>query len=197
MASNPKTYFTPEEYLEAERKAEFKSEYLNGEIFAMAGASPRHVLIVANLVIEIGIQLKGKSCRVFSSDLHVKIPVTGLYTYPDVIILCEKPQYEDKQKDTVINPTVIIEVLSKSTKDYDRGEKFEHYRSIESFTDYVLVAQDKFHVEHFAKQADGNWLLKETNDIESSIKIDSIDCELTLTDIYANYDFVDQENIAE
>jgi Uma2 family endonuclease len=201
MASNPKTYITPEEYLELERKAEFKSEYLNGEIFAMAGASPRHVLIhvliMDNLVIELGAQLKGKSCRVFSSDLRVKIPVTGLYTYPDVVILCDKPQYDDKQKDTVTNPTVIIEILSKSTKDYDRGEKFEHYRSIESFTDYVLVAQDKFHVEHFAKQADGSWLLKETNNLEDSIKIDSINCGLKLMDIYANYDFVDQENVEE
>jgi Uma2 family endonuclease len=197
MASNPKTYITSEEYLELERKAEFKSEYLNGEIFAMAGASPRHVLIVNNSVIELGALLKGKSCRVFSSDLRVKIPATGLFTYPDVVVLCDKPQYDAKQKDTVTNPTVIVEVLSKSTKNYDRGENFEHYRSIESFTDYVLVAQDKFHVEHFAKQADGSWLLKETNNLEDSIKIDSIDCELKLIDIYANYDFVGQENIEE
>ena len=197
MASNPKTYITPEEYLELERKAEFKSEYFNGEIFAMGGASPRHVLIVTNLVIELGTQLRGKSCGVFSSDLRIKIPATGLFTYPDVVVLCDKPQYDDKQKDTVINPTVIAEVLSKSTKDYDRGEKFESYRSIESFTDYVLVAQDKFHVEHFARQEDGGWLLKETNKLEDSIKIASICCELRLTDMYANYDFVGQENIEE
>jgi Uma2 family endonuclease len=197
MASNPKTYITPEEYLELERKAEFKSEYLNGEIFAMSGASPRHVLITANIVTTFHIPLRAKRCGVFSSDLRVKIPATGLYTYPDVVVLCDKPQYDDKQKYTVTNPTVIVEVLSKSTKDYDRGEKFENYRSIESFTDYVLVAQDKFHVEHFAKQADGSWLLKETNNLEDSIKIDSIDCGLKLMDIYANYDFVDQENIEE
>jgi Uma2 family endonuclease len=197
MASNPKPYVTPEEYLELEPKAEFKSEYFNGEIFAMGGASPRHVLIVTNLVINLGTQLMGKSCGVFASDLRIKIPVTGLYTYPDVVVLRDKPQYDDKQKDTIINPTVIVEVLSKSTKDYDRGEKFEHYRSIESFTDYVLVAQDKFHVEHFSRQTDGSWLLKETNDIESSVKLGTIACELKLTDIYANYDFVGQEIIEE
>jgi Uma2 family endonuclease len=197
MASNPKTFITPEEYLELERKAEFKSEYFNGEIFAMGGASPRHVLIVTNLVVGLGTQLRGKPCGVFSSDLRVKIPATGLYTYPDVVVLCDKPQYDDKQKDTLINPTVIVEVLSKSTKDYDRGEKFEQYRSIESFTEYILAAQDKFHVEHFARQTDGSWLLKETNNIEDSIKLDSIGCELQLADIYANYDFVGQENIEE
>lgn len=137
MASKPKTHITPEEYLELERKAEFKSEYFNGEILARTGASPRQVLIRTNIVIELGLQLRGKPCGVFSSDLRVEVPATGIFTYPDVLALCDKPQYDDKQKDTLLSLTGIVEVLSESTKDYDRGEKFEPYRSIESFTDNV------------------------------------------------------------
>jgi Uma2 family endonuclease len=197
MASNPKTFITPEEYLALERKAEFKSEYFNGEIFAMGGASPRHVLITANIVTTLNLQLRGKPCGVFSSDLRVKIPATGLFTYPDVVVLCDKPQYDDKQKDTLLNPTVIVEVLSKSTKDYDRGEKFKHYRSLQSLSDYVVITEYNIHLEHFARQTDGGWLLKETNNIEDSIKLDSIGCQMQLADIYANYDFAGQENIEE
>src|ERR1044072_9754283 len=133
MASHPKNYFTPEEYLEMERKADCKNEYFNGEIFAMGGASPRHVLIVTNVVSELRTQLKNRPCTVYSTDLRVRVSATGLYTYPDVIVVCGEPRFADDHRDTLLNPTLIVEVLSNSTKDYDRGDKFEQYRALESF----------------------------------------------------------------
>lgn len=154
MALQPKSFLTPEEYLVIERKAEYKSEYFNGEMFAMSGVSPSHVLIVSNIVAELRGQLKQKPCNVYSSDLRVRVSPTGLYTYPDVVVVCGQPQLADEQKDTLLNPTLIVEVLSDSTQDYDRGRKFEHYRSLSSFTEYLLIAQDRCHVEHFVRQAD-------------------------------------------
>lgn len=193
MASNPQSYVTPEEYLEREERADSKSEYFNGEVFAMSGASPRHVLITNNISRELGNQLEGRRCAVMSSDLRVKVSETGLYTYPDVVVLCGKPLLDEKNHHTLLNPQVIVEVLSESTKNYDRAEKFEHYRTIDSFVEYVLVAQDKFHVEHFARQGDGSWVLRETNRLEDSIKLNSIGCELALARLYANYDFFEGE----
>ncbi len=193
MSANPKTYITPEEYLELEEKAEFKSEYFNGEIFAMAGATPRHTLITSNVSRELGNQLAGRRCAVLSTDLRVKVSQTGMYTYADVAILCDKPKLDEKNNYTLLNPQLIVEVLSDSTKNYDRGEKFEHYRSIDSFTDYLLISQDKFHVEYFAKQPDGSWLLREFNHLEDTIRIASLNCEITLTNIYENYDLFDSE----
>lgn len=189
MASNPKTYFTPEEYLELERQAEHKSEYYKGEIFAMAGASPRHNLITSNIVGELRAKLKGKPCAVVSADMLVKTSKTGLHTYPDVVVVCGKPVLDEKEKCILLNPTVIVEVLSNSTKDYDRGGKFEAYREIESFTEYILVAQERFHVEHFAKQSDGSWVMRETDNLEDSVKLQALDSELSLQEIYYNFDF--------
>ena len=184
MSLQPKTYLTPEEYLALERKAEYKSEYLAGEMFAMSGASPRHVLIVTNVVAELRGQLKQRPCTVYSSDLRVKVSPTGLYTYPDVVVVCDQPQFADEQRDTLLNPTLIVEVLSESTKDYDRGEKFEHYRTLPSLSEYVLIAQDKYHVEHFVRQPDNRWLLSETNLLEDTIHLSSIACDLVLTEVY-------------
>src|SRR5215813_9649724 len=178
MASQPKSSFTAEEYLELERKAERKSEYLKGEIFAMGGASPRHVLIVTNVVSELRSQLKDRPCSVFSTDLRVRTSPEGLYTYPDVVILCGFPQYHDSRKDTLTNPTLIVEVLSKSTKDYDRGEKFEQYRAIESFKEYLLIAQDRPHIEHFVRQPDNTWVLSETSKPDAVVTLPSIGCTL-------------------
>jgi Uma2 family endonuclease len=132
MSLQTKTYISPEEYLALERKAEYKSEYFAGEMFAMSGASPRHVLIVTNVVAELRSQLKQRPCTVYSTDLRVRVSPTGFYTYPDVVVVCDQPQFADEQRDTLINPTFIVEVLSESTKDYDRGEKFEHYRTLVS-----------------------------------------------------------------
>src|SRR2546422_1674643 len=184
MSLQPKTYLTPEEYLALERKAEYKSEYLAGEMFAMSGASPRHVLIVTNVVAELRGQLKQRPCTVYSSDLRVKVSPTGLYTYPDVVVVCDQPQFADEQRDTLLNPTLIVEVLSESTKDYDRGEKFEHYRTLPSLREYILIAQDKYHVEHFVRQPDNRWLLSETNLLEDTIHLSSIACDLALAEDY-------------
>ena len=184
MSLQPKTFLTPEEYLAIERKAECKSEYFNGEMFAMSGASPSHVLIVSNIVAELRGQLKQKPCRVYSADLRVRVSPTGLYTYPDVVVVCGQPKFADDQKDTLINPTLIVEVLSDSTQDYDRGRKFEHYRSLSSFSEYLLIAQDRCHVEHFVRQADNRWLLSETNKIEDILHLSSVDCNLALTEVY-------------
>ncbi|HSB08513.1 MAG TPA: Uma2 family endonuclease [Blastocatellia bacterium] len=189
MVSQPKTLYTPEEYLALERSCEAKHEYYNGEIFAMGGASRHHVLIVTNLVGELHSQLREGPCQVFSADLRVSVSPTGLRTYPDVVVLCDEPQFSDQQEDTQLNPALIIEVLSESTKDYDRGGKFEQYRTIKSFVEYLLIAQDRPHVEHHTRQSDGSWVLHETNNIEDSIQFKSVACTLRMSDIYAKIDF--------
>src|SRR2546426_6586677 len=171
MVTQTKVRYNPEEYLALERKAEHKSEYFAGEIFAMTGASERHNLIVTNLVRELSLQLKGRPCKTYSSDMRVKVGATGLFTYPDVIVVCGPTQFDDEQQDTVVNPSVIIEVLSKSTEGYDRGEKFAHYRKLESLTDYLLVSQTKPHVEHYVRQPDNQWLLSETEGLESALPV--------------------------
>ena len=189
MASHRKTRYTPEEYLALERSCETKHEYYNGEIFAMGGASPQHVMIVTNLVGELYSQLKAGPCSLYSADLRVKVAPTGLYTYPDVIVLCDEPQFSDEQKDTLLNPALIIEVLSESTKDYDRGGKFEQYRTINSFVEYLLIAQDRPHAEHHVRQGDGSWILHETNSLEDTLQLKSVPCSLRLADIYNKIDF--------
>ncbi|MGH9898277.1 MAG: Uma2 family endonuclease, partial [Pyrinomonadaceae bacterium] len=184
---------TPEEYLELERKAHYRSEYFDGVVFAMSGASLRHILIVTNVVSEFRAQLKNRPCTVYSTDLRVRISPTGLYTYPDIVVVCGDPQFADNHKDTVTNPILIVEVLSKSTKDYDRGEKFEQYRMLDSFKEYVLIAQDKYHVEHFLRQPDNTWVLSETNKIEDNIELICINCSLKLREIYDKLDLLKAE----
>jgi Uma2 family endonuclease len=184
MALQSQSFLTPEEYLAIERKAEYKSEYFNGEMFAMSGASPNHVLIVANIVAELRGKLKQKPCNVYASDLRVRVSPTGLYTYPDVVVVCGQLQLADNHRDTLLHPTLIVEVLSDSTQDYDRGRKFEHYRSLSSFSEYVEIAQDRCHVEYFLRQADSCWLLSETNNIEDTLHLSSINCNLALTEVY-------------
>ncbi len=184
MSTQTKTIYSPEEYLELERKAEYKSEYYNGEIFAMTGASRRHNLIASNIIIALGQQLKKRPCEIYPSDMRVKVSPTGLYTYPDVTIVCGEPSFDDEQKDTLLNPTVILEVLSKSIASYDRGEKFEHYRKLESLAEYLVIAQDKHHVEHYIRQPDNQWLLSETDDPQKTLRLPSIECDLALTDVY-------------
>ena len=139
MASHPKTFFTPEEYLRLEHEADCKSEYFNGRIFAMAGAGPEHVLIVGNVVTQLNLQLRERPCTVYSTDLRVRVSPTGLYTYPDVVVVCEEPSFADEEKDTLLNPTLIVEVLSPTTQDYDRGEKFERYRGHAERVGFVIL----------------------------------------------------------
>ena len=129
-------------------------------------------------------QKLANTITVYSTDLRVRVSQTGLYTYPDVVVVCAAPQFDDEHKDTLLNPTLIVEVLSDSTKDYDRGGKFEQYRTIESFVEYLLIAQDRHHVEHHVRQPDNSWVLSETNNSADAIRLESIDCLLPLTEIY-------------
>jgi len=174
---------SPEEYLALERQSGERSEYLNGQVSAMTGASLAHNAIGVNVVLSLGAQLKGKPCSVYVADMRVKVIATGLYTYPDVIVVCGEPQLEDAEADTLLNPTVLVEVLSPSTEAYDRGEKFAHYRRSPSLQEYVLIAQDRVRVEHFARQGD-QWVLTEADDLGDSVRLPSINCQLALKDIY-------------
>ncbi len=186
MSSLPQTAYSPEEYLALERKAEYKSEYVNGGVFAMSGASREHNLIAVNVSAEIRSQFRSRPCEVYMSDMRVKVHSTGLYTYPDVVAVCGAPRFEDEHVDTLTNPTVIVEVLSPSTEGYDRGEKFAHYRRLESLQDYVLIAQDKVRVEHFARHngSSGQWVLTEISDPDGTLHMASIGCVLALRDVY-------------
>lgn len=185
MSSQPQSFFTPEEYLTLERRSETRSEYFDGQIFAMTGASLRHNLIAGNILASLHAQLRERDCQVYASDMRLLVKATGLYTYPDVLVVCGEPLLaDDEYKDTLLNPVVLVEVLSKSTAGYDRGEKFEHYRRIESLAEYLLVAQDKHHVEHFVRQPDRQWLLSETSDLQDTVQLPSISCGLKLSDVY-------------
>lgn len=175
---------TPQQYLDRERAAEYKSEFYDGEVFAMVGASRKHNLISANLVRELSAHLKGQSCEVYPSDMRVKVSPTGLYTYPDVVVVCDEPQFEDAELDTLLNPTLLCEVLSESTADYDRGRKFGHYRKLDSLKEYVLVDQNEPHVEHFIRQPDDQWVLSEVDGPEATLVLPSIDCRIPLAEIY-------------
>lgn len=184
MSGQTRSKLTPKDYLAIERSAKSKSEFLNGEMFAMGGASESHNLIVMNTGSELRQQLKRRPCKVYPSDMRVNVNPSGLYTYPDVVVVCGEARFADDHKDTLLNPTVIIEVLSDSTEGYDRGEKFEHYRRLESLAEYVLIAQKKGHVECFTRQPDNQWLLRETDDPQGSIHLESVDCKLALIEIY-------------
>jgi len=183
MAINPT--LTPAEYLAFERQqTDAKHEYLNGQITAMSGASREHNLIVGNAFASLHGQLRGRGCEVYSNDMRVHIPATGLYTYPDIVALCGEPVFEGDQFDTLLNPHVIIEVLSSSTEAYDRGTKFAHYRSIESLQAYVLIAQDRPHIELFERGTDGRWVLSEAKGLESRLELEALGCVLELSEVY-------------
>jgi Uma2 family endonuclease len=184
MSRQFKPYVTPEEYLTLERKAEYKSEYLHGEIFAMTGASRKHNLIAVNIAGELHRRLKGKACEVYASEMRVKVAASGLYTYPDVVVVCGEPQLEDDYLDTLLNPTVLFEVLSKTTERYDRIAKSGYYRVIDSLAEHLLVAQDEIRVEQYVKQVDGLWALTEINSIEGTVDLNLIGCALALGEIY-------------
>jgi Uma2 family endonuclease len=188
MVSPPKPYYTPEEYLALERAAPYKSEYLAGEIFAMAGAREEHNTIAANIVRQLGNQFQGRPCRVYVSDMRVRVSPAGLYTYPDVVAVCGPREFADAHHDTLINPTVIFEILSPSTEAYDRGEKFAQYWRLASLTDYVLVAQDRVRVEHFTRQGDG-WFVTAASALDDALRLASIDAVLPLAAIYENLEF--------
>jgi Uma2 family endonuclease len=189
MSTVSKRLLSPEEYLARERQAEFRSEFYRGEMFAMAGASWEHTLIKDNLAAEIRQQLKNGPCQVVTSDLRVKVDATGLYTYPDVIVVCDKPEFEDKVLDTLLNPQILVEVLSDSTEKYDRGAKSVHYRRIPSLREYVLIAQDRPLVERYVRQPDGGWLLMEFNELSQTLAFATIPARIALADIYRGVEF--------
>lgn len=198
MTALPKKYYTPEEYLELEEKAAYKSEYFNGQIYpmgdfegdtpeAMAGAKPAYNAIRENLSIEIGSFLRKKSCRSFSSDQRVFIPSNGLYTYPDLVVVCGKPEFSDVQTNSLTNPVLIVEVLSQSTANYDRGEKFELFRDIPTFREYLLIDSRRVWAELWRKSNEGIWsLVFEGKALESSLFLETIGMELPLSDLYVN-----------
>ena len=195
--------YSAEEYLEFERQAEERHEYLDGFIYAMAGESPLHADISANLVILVGEQLRDSPCRVRTKDTKVRSGPTqrrimkGLFPYPDVVVICGEPQYHDEHRDVVINPRVIIEVLSESTEARDRGVKFHRYQTWSpTLTDYVLVSQQAPLIEHFERQADGSWSYHVYQGLEESLTIKSINCTLKLSDVYARIVFPEESDEA-
>ncbi len=195
--AKPKTYYyTLEEYLKIDREADERSEFVDGEIYAMAGESGAHGDISANLVGIFVAQLRGKPCRTRTKDTKVKSGALkarfgkGMISYPDLVVICGEPEYHDKHTDIVLNPTAIIEVLSESTEQFDRGEKFMRYRNFNpTLTDYILVWQDEPHVEHYSRRENDGWLLREYYGLDKSFRIDSIDCLLDLAEIYERIEF--------
>ena len=184
MSSLPEYYLSPEEYLAIERRAGCKSEYADGVMYAMAGGSERHNLIVANTITTIGLQLRGRPCRVYPSDLKVRLPNSRKFFYPDVSVVCGEPRFADDERDVVLNPVLIVEVTSESTAAYDRSKKFWSYQQIESLREYVLVAQDDFLIEHYVRQEGDAWLYLKVAGLESVVNLPSVNCEVALRDIY-------------
>ena len=184
---------TASEYLALDRAAATRSEYYFGEVIAMAGGTVNHSLIASNIVREAGLALKGRPCRVLNSDMRTKT-ATGAYTYPDVLIVCGKPQFEDDRDDVLLNPLVIVEVLSPSTESYDRGTKFTHYRSIPTLMSYVLVAQDQVYMECYSRDPRG-WILTDAQGIDQSLHIPGADITLALAEVYAQVEFPPAEGV--
>ena len=189
VSTQTSIWLTPEEYLLLQSTAEAKSEYLNGEIFPMSGVSREHNLICLNIATDLQLQLMDRACELYAIDVLTKILSTGLYTYPDVVVVCEEPKFEHFRIDVLLNPNLIVEVLSDSTESYDRGKKFAHYRTIDSLKEYVLVSQYECRVEQYVRQPDDKWLYTETTDPAGSIELPSITCRLSLSHIYQRIDF--------
>jgi len=191
--SAAQTYLAPEEYIALERKAipdadTVRSEYMNGEIIAMSGASFAHNLITYNISGELRTRLRGSECLAFANEMRVSIPSVKSYFYPDVGVVCGEPRFEDDVFDTLLNPIAVVEVLSPSTEAYDRGDKFAHYRQLHSLQEYILVSQDKVCVEHYVRQTE-QWVLTDFQKLEQSLPFTSIQCELPLQEIYESVPF--------
>lgn len=184
MQAQEQHFYSAEEYLALEETAEFRSEYYNGQIFPMAGGTPNHNRIAVNLGSALNVALADQDYDVFISDMRLWIPRVGLYTYPDVMVVAGELAFAEGRKDTITNPLLIVEVLSDSTKNYDRGEKFEFYRTLPSFQEYLLIDQYKIHVEHFSKTESNQWLLSEFEDINMRISLSSVPLEIQLLTIY-------------
>jgi len=183
MATQQNFAIAPDQYLAQERQADTKSEYYQGEIVLLAGASERHNTIVANVLGELRTQLKGRPCKVYPSDMRLRVKKPGSYTYPDVMV-CEKREFDDQQKDTLLNPTIILEVLSETTEDIDRGRKFDNYRQIGSLKEYLLISQDDYSIEQYVRKNGNQWLFTETKGLNETVHLDSISCVLSLSEVY-------------
>lgn len=188
------THYTPEEYLSLERSASIKSEFHDGQIYAVTGASRAHNLITVNIAGELRRQLKGRPCEAYINDMRVKAAKANSYHYPDIAVVCGTPEFEDTQVDTLLNPTLLIEVLSPSTEAYDRGGKFAHYRKIASLREYLLVTQDQPGIERYLRQGEV-WILSESQGLDASVSLESIACQLSLREVYDKV-FEDGENQA-
>jgi Uma2 family endonuclease len=184
MAAQTQPRLTPEEYLKIERAAPFKSEYYDGLIYAMPGVSYTHWLITNNFALELGVALKPRNCNVGTSDLRLRVSLGGLYAYPDVMVVCDQPKFADATTDTLLNPLVLIEVLSPSTEAYDRGFKSQQYRKLESLQEYALASQTEARVEVFRRQPDAHWLLSEFAGLDSACRFESLQVSIPLTEIY-------------
>ncbi|MGE0127715.1 MAG: Uma2 family endonuclease [Blastocatellales bacterium] len=194
MAAELKPRLTFDDYLEIESKAEFKSEFVNGWMYAMAGASPEHNQIVANVIVELGVQLKKRPCVVYPSDMPLKVEKWEHGRYPDVTVVCGEPQFhKGKYLKALLNPTVLVEVLSTSTKDIDRNDKAEEYRTIPSLQEYLLIAQDRCHVEHYVRQGDNQWLLTEFNSLQDATVLPSINCRLAMSEVYDKVEWPEEK----
>ena len=189
MASNPVSKLTEEQYLAIERAAEFKSEFLDGVMYAMSGGSMRHSYLAVNLIAELRAMLRGGECQIFNSDLRVRVSAR-MYAYPDVSVVCGKPLLADDHQDILFNPIVIVEVLSPSTEQYDRGMKFQLYRTIESLREYILVDQDKVLIEQYIRQDASTWTLRDHQTLEDELKMNSIGVSLPLRLIYDRVDLL-------
>lgn len=176
--------YTVEEYLELDRASEIPHEYLQGRIVAMADPSRQHNLLVTSIGASLHGQLRGRSCEVYLSRMRLQIPSADVFTYPDVTVVCEEPELADEHQDILLNPTVLVEVLSPSTSDYDHGRKFAYYRQLASLIEYLLVAQHEARVEHYTRQPDGSWRLEETDDPDAVLDLPSIGCTLSLAEVY-------------
>jgi len=183
VSSLPEFYLSPEEYLSLERRAEFKGEYFDGVVYAMAGGSERHNLIAANIITALGVQLRDLPCRVYPSGLKVSVSNSKRFFYPDVSVICGETRFADEEKDVILNPVLVVEVLSESTEAFDRGKKFSSYQQIESLREYLLVAQDEFVVEHYLRQEDG-WLYTKASGLDAALVLPALDCRMALSDIY-------------
>ena len=186
-------YIPPEAYLASERRAKYKNEYIHGKVLPMSGANSAHNLITVDIATELNIQSRGQRCEVYASTMRVRTSPTGAYFYPDVVAVCDKPRFEDNVFDTLLNPTLIVEVLSPSTEAYDRGEKFAHYQELASLQEYLLVSQDKIHVEHY-RPIETQWVQKTFHAAEDVLQLRSIACELPLQDIYTRVTFPDENS---
>jgi Uma2 family endonuclease len=191
IAQTKERIYTPEEYLELEIASETRSEYRNGEIIPMTGGTPNHNDLASNLLVSIKTALKGKPYRVFIADQRLWIPAANLHTYPDIMVVPKPIELQTGRKDTVTNPCFIAEVLSKSTQNYDRSEKFVAYRTIPSFQEYLLVSQYQVRVEHHVKTAPDRWLLSEYTDPSTILTLSSFDLQLSIADLYENIEFED------